>query len=159
MGAEVEQLLYREAYLLDSGLYQEWLDLLAPDLRYWAPARAELGREREQADETQRLALFNETKPSLALRISRLGTGLAWVENPATRTRRFIANVMASGADANGVIPIRSNFMVFKSRGNSDETILVGCREDKWSNGGKWLLKERKILIDHWALENLSVLL
>jgi 3-phenylpropionate/cinnamic acid dioxygenase small subunit len=156
--AEVEQLLYREARLLDSGGFQEWLELLAPDLRYWAPVRAEVGREREREDEASRLPLFDETKASLALRISRLDTGLAWVESPTTRTRRFVSNVMVD-AGPDGLLDVRSNFILFRSRSFSDETLLVGCREDKWSRSDKWLLKERKILIDHCTVENMSLLL
>lgn len=159
MSTEVEQLLYHEAHLLDSGLFHEWLELLALDLRYWAPARAEVSRKQEKEDEAQRLPLFNETKTSLALRISRIETGFAWVENPTTRTRRFISNIMSQDGEEKGIIRVRSNFMLFRSRSFSDETILVGCREDKWSRSDKWLLKERKILIDHCTVENMSLLL
>jgi 3-phenylpropionate/cinnamic acid dioxygenase small subunit len=158
MTGDVEQLLYREAHLLDSGAFHEWLELLAPDLRYWAPVRAEVSRERESADEQIRLPLFDETKASLALRISRLDTGLAWVENPATRTRRFVTNVMVD-SESNGLVHVRSNLLLFRSRSFTDETILAAGREDEWSRSAKWLLKERKIRIDHGTVENMSLLL
>jgi len=158
MTREVEQLLYREAQLLDSGRFQEWLELLAPDLRYWAPVRAEVHRAQERENEASRLPLFDETKASLALRISRLDTGLAWVENPATRTRRFVTNVVVE-EEAGGLVHVRSNLMLFRSRSFADETTLVGCREDKWSRPDRWLLRERKILIDHCTVENMSLLL
>jgi 3-phenylpropionate/cinnamic acid dioxygenase small subunit len=158
MTSDVEQLLYREAHLLDSGEFREWLELLAPDLRYWAPVRAEVHRKKEREDEASRLPLFDETKASLALRISRLETGLAWVENPATRTRRFVTNIFVE-KEANGLLHVRSNLLLFRSRSFVDETILVGCREDNWSRADRWLLKERKILIDHCTVENMSLLL
>ena len=158
MPRTVDQLLYHEAYLLDSGLFREWLDLLAPELRYWAPVRAAVSRQQEREDEARRLPLFDETKASLALRISRLATGLAWVENPPTRTRRFVSNIAAEH-DEDGTVRVRSNFMLFRSRGSADETLLVGCREDRWSAPGHWLLKERKITIDHGTVENISLLL
>lgn len=158
MQSEVEQLLYREAHLLDSGAFNEWLELLAPDLRYWAPVRAEVPRSQEAEEEAGRLPLFDETKATLALRISRLETGLAWVENPATRTRRFVTNVVTE-PKADGLVHVRSNLLLFRSRSFRDETILAGCREDEWSSGDRWLLKERKILIDHCTVENMSLLL
>lgn len=158
MAGDMEQLLFREALLLDSGRFDEWLDMLAPELRYWAPARAELDREEERDGEEKRLALFDETKASLSLRVRRLGTGLAWVERPTTRTRRFISNVMVD-PEADGVVYVRSNFMLFRSRSYGDETVLVGCREDRWSGPEEWLLKERKILIDHSLVGNMSLLL
>lgn len=158
MASEVERLLYHEAHLLDSGLFHEWLELLTPNLRYWAPARAEVSRAQEREDEPRRLALFDETKASLALRISRLETGLAWAESPMTRTRRFVSNVFDE-EEGDGVVRVRSNFMLFKNRSFADETILVGCREDRWARAGGWLLRERKILIDHCTVENMSLLL
>src|SRR5215831_16401704 len=153
MASEVEELLYHEAHLLDSGLFPQWLDLLATDLRYWAPARAELSRKDESESEIERLPLFDETKASLTLRVNRLYTGLAWVESPSTRTRRFVSNVLAEEG-VKGIMSITSNFMLFRSRSFTDETILVGCREDKWSKSGTWLLRERKIIIDHCTVEN-----
>jgi 3-phenylpropionate/cinnamic acid dioxygenase small subunit len=154
---EVSKLLYHEAHLLDSARFQEWLDLLARDVRYWAPVRAEIFRAEETESEESRLPLFDETKDSLALRIRRLDTGLAWSEIPNTRTRRFVSNI-AVESDENGLVRVRSNLMLFKSRSFADETIMVGCREDRWSRSDKWLLKERKILIDHLTVENISVL-
>ena len=75
-----------------------------------------------------------------------------------TRTRRFVTNVTAE-KEANGLLLVRSNLLLFRSRSFTDETILVGCREDKWSSSDKWLLSERKILIDHCTVENMSLLL
>jgi 3-phenylpropionate/cinnamic acid dioxygenase small subunit len=158
MADEIEQLLYHEAYLLDSSQFRAWLELLAPDVRYWAPVRAELQLEQEQSSEPSRLPLFDETRSSLQLRIDRLATGLAWIENPTTRSRRFISNIHSTN-DADGLVRVRSYFLLLRSRGFSDETLVMGCREDKWSRGDTWLLRERKILIDHLRVENLSLLI
>ena len=154
----MDQVLFHEAYLLDSSMFHEWLELLAPDLRYWAPVRAELPWQLEKQSESDRLLLFDETKASLALRIKRLDTGLAWVENPTTRSRRFITNIVAE-SDPDGMVRVRSNFLLLRSRGFSDETMLAGCREDKWSKTDNWQLRERKILIDHCRVENMSLLI
>jgi 3-phenylpropionate/cinnamic acid dioxygenase small subunit len=158
MADDVEQLLYQEAQLLDSGLFHEWLELMAQDLRYWAPARATLHRSQEREGEASRLPLFDETRASLSMRISRLDTGLAWVEIPYTRTRRFISNITAE-PEANGFVRVRSNFMVFRSRNFAEEWLVVGCREDRWSRLDRWLLRERKITLDHCTIENLSLFL
>jgi ethylbenzene dioxygenase beta subunit len=154
----IDQLLFHEAYLLDTGDWRNWLSLLADDIRYWAPVRAELPQQLEQETERSRLPIFDETKDSLTLRVSRLESGFAWVEIPQTRTRRFIANI-ADERDAAGLVRVRSNFMLFRSRSFSEEWLVVGCREDTWSDAGGWQLKERKIVLDHCTLENLSVFL
>lgn len=158
MSSEIEQLLYREAHLLDCGEFDQWLALLAPDLRYWAPVRADVPRAQERETESIRLPLFDETKASLGMRVARLATGLAWIDLPHTRTRRFISNVMAE-PEADGIVSVRSNFMLFRSRSFREEWTVVGCREDKWSRAQEWLLRERKILLDHCTVENLPLFL
>lgn len=151
--SRVEQLLYHEARLLDANQYRDWLELLAPDLRYWAPVRAALPRQQEMAEESARLAIFDETKASLSLRVSRIETGSAWMEVPPTRSRRLITNVMAE-PEGESDFRVYSNFILFRSRGASEEWMLVGCREDRWSHADRWLLRERRILFDHAVLEN-----
>ena len=47
---EIEQFLYQEAELLDERQFEDWLDLLTEDIRYWMPMRrnvkfGELDRE------------------------------------------------------------------------------------------------------------------
>ena len=132
--------------------------MLAPGLRYWAPSRAEVPRQQESEGDRTRLALFDETKDSLAFRVSRLETGRAWIEIPETRTRRFVSNIHVVEMAA-GMARVRSNFMLFRSRSFSEEWFVVGGREDRWSHSGGWLLEERKITVDHCDLENLSVFL
>ncbi len=155
---KIDQLLFHEAYLLDSGDWRNWLALLADDVRYWAPVRAELPRQQEQETERSRLPIFDETKDSLTLRVNRLESGYAWVEIPPTRTRRLITNI-ADTRSTGGLVNVRSNFLVFRSRSVAEEWLIVGSREDIWSDHDGWQLKERKIMLDQCALENLSVLL
>jgi ethylbenzene dioxygenase beta subunit len=157
--ARVSRLLYEEADLLDNGRYADWLALLAPDLRYWAPVRADLARTDEREGETSRLPLFDETRETLALRIQRLGTGLAWSEIPPSRTRRLVGNVIVDD-DGSGRVRVRSNLLVFRSRSPHDETILCAGRDDRWSHGDKgWRLHERKISVDQRSVENMSLFL
>ena len=59
---DVERLLYHEAHLLDSGMFHEWLELMAPDLRYWAPVRAEVSRKQE-AGRRSRIGCRCSTRP------------------------------------------------------------------------------------------------
>jgi hypothetical protein len=48
---------------------------------------------------------------------------------------------------------------VFRSRGFTEQWLVVGCREDRWTRSDAWLLRERKITLDHCTIDNLSVLL
>jgi 3-phenylpropionate/cinnamic acid dioxygenase small subunit len=54
---------------------------------------------------------------------------------------------------------VTSNFIVFKSRRGRDDSLFVGCREDRWRRiDGAWKLEERLIVLDHDVTENITVL-
>jgi len=46
------------------------------------------------------LAILDETKETLARRVARLETGMAWAEGPPSRTRHLIANLAVESAEA-----------------------------------------------------------
>src|ERR1700716_1892655 len=86
--AEVEEFLYNEADLLDERRYEEWLDLLTDDVRYWMPMARNFKfgeAEREWTRELQDLAWFDEGKTTLTQRVQQLMTGIHWAEEPASR--------------------------------------------------------------------------
>jgi len=80
----IEQFLYYEARLLDDRRIDEWYELLADDLHYFMPTP--LQRLKREADREfsgpHEAALFDEDKRSIAQRIRRLHTGMAWAEDP-----------------------------------------------------------------------------
>ena len=94
--SQVEQFLYREARLLDSQQFRQWIDLLADDLRYWIPMRSNrysaasksisiLDSSRYEEDDLSKesdQAFVEEDKGSLRRRVDRLDTGMAWTEAP-----------------------------------------------------------------------------
>src|SRR5258708_3808072 len=111
---EVEQFLYREARLLDERRFDEWLALRTDDIRYWLPARTNRYPRRSKAiailDPARYVeddmvgddewAILDETKQSLAGRLARLETGMAWAEDPPSRTRHLITNIELAPASA-----------------------------------------------------------
>ena len=94
----VEQFLYREARLLDEGRFHEWLGLFTDDIHYWMSARANRYPKSSRAiailetadcagDDADELGLFDENISTLTARVARLDTGMAWAEDPPSRTR------------------------------------------------------------------------
>src|SRR5216684_3007518 len=92
----IEQFLYYEARLLDDRRIDEWYELLADDLHYFMPTR--YNRLKREADKEfsapDEAAFFDEDKRSIAMRIRRLNTGMAWAEDPPSRTRHMVSNVV-----------------------------------------------------------------
>src|SRR5436309_6882678 len=141
---EIEQFLYREARLLDSRRFHEWLELFTEDVRYWMTARSNryprsskaitiLDPARYVEDDLTRedeLALLDETKETLAARVARLDTGMAWAEDPPSRTRHFVSNIEIEPGDTEAELKVYCNFIVYRSRGETEQDFYVGGRQD-----------------------------
>src|ERR1700732_4079673 len=93
---EIEEFLYREADLLDERRYEEWLALIADDVRYWMPMRrnVKVGEaEREFTRAGQDINWFDEGKETLTRRVKQILTGMHWAEEPVSRISHMVSNV------------------------------------------------------------------
>jgi 3-phenylpropionate/cinnamic acid dioxygenase small subunit len=171
---EVEQVLYREARLLDERRFHQWLELLSEDIRYWMPVRGNrypkaskaisiLNSDRyteEELAKEDELAILDETKETLARRIARLDTGMAWAEDPPSRTRHLIANIEVEPGESESEVKVYSNFMVYRNRGETEQDFYVGGRQDVLRKvNGTWKIARRTIVLDQNVLlaKNVSI--
>jgi 3-phenylpropionate/cinnamic acid dioxygenase small subunit len=171
---EVEQFLYREARLLDSRRFHEWLELFTDDVRYWMTGRSNrypksskaitiLDPERYVEDDLTRpdeLALLDETKETLAARVARLDSGMAWAEDPPSRTRHIITNIEIEPSVSDSELTVYSNFIVYRSRAETEQDFYVGAREDVLRRvDGAWKIASRRLILDQNVLtaNNISV--
>jgi 3-phenylpropionate/cinnamic acid dioxygenase small subunit len=169
---EVEQFLYREARLLDERRFRDWLGLFTDDVHYWMASRSNRYPKSSKAitildparyveedlTEVGELGLFDEDIRTLTARVARLETGMAWAEDPPSRTRHLISNVevVADGSE----VTVYCNFIVYRSRGEREEDFYVGAREDRLrSVGGMWKIARRRLVLDQNVLsaKNLSI--
>jgi len=170
---EVEQFLYREARLLDERRFHEWLELFTDDARYWMPVRttrytrrskavAIQDRDRYEDEELARegeLAFLDETRKTLEMRVARLDTGMAWAEEPPSRTRRIIGNIEVERGETESEVKVYSNFIMYRNRAETEQDFYVGRREDVLRTvDGNWKIARRKIILDQNVLlaKNLS---
>jgi 3-phenylpropionate/cinnamic acid dioxygenase small subunit len=164
---EIEQFMYREARILDERRFPEWLELLTEDLHYWMPGRSTrypkesralsiLDRERyveEEVSKENELAILDETKDSLSRRIERLNTGMAWAEDPPSRTRHIITNIEVEEVEADSQLKVYSNFIMYRTRAETEQDFYVGRREDVLrKENGDWKIAYRKIVLDQNVL-------
>ena len=160
---ELMQFYIREAWLLDERRFKEWLDLFTDDLLYFMPRRKNVLRREAYRELTQLgdLAILEEDKRYLEMRVARLDTGMAWAEDPPSRTRHLIGNLEAAPRP-NGEVEARTAFLVYRSHLETDSQLLSGCREDVLRNvDGAWKVARRTIVLDANVLldKNLSVFL
>lgn len=171
---EIEQFLYREARLLDERRFDEWLALLTDDVRYWMAGRSNryprhskaiaiLDPARYVEDDMagdDDLAILDEDKQSLTGRVRRLDTGMAWAEDPPSRTRHLITNIEVVPASSPTEVQAHSNFIVYRSRGETEQDFYVGTRLDQLLRvGDAWKIAVRKVTLDQNVLlaKNVSI--
>lgn len=166
--SEIEDFLYAEADLLDEWRYDEWLDLLTEDVRYWMPLRrnVKIGEwDRENTKELQELAWFDEGKRTLELRVKQLDTGIHWAEEPRSRISHIVSNVRIVKAvpsvEAPTEVTVKCRFVVYRNRLQDETDLLVGKREDVLRKvEGQWKIARRSIFLDQNVLlaKNLTFL-
>ena len=160
---ELMQFYVREAWLLDERRFKEWLNLFTDDVLYFMPRRKNVLRRELHREETSLgdLAILEEDRRYLEMRVARLETGMAWAEDPPSRTRHLIGNLEATPLQ-NGEVSARTAFLVYRSHLETDHQLLSGSREDVLRRvDGKWKVARRTIVLDANVLldKNLSVFL
>src|SRR6478672_6459617 len=78
-------------------------------------------------------AFYDETKESLAWRIRRFDSGMAWAEDPPSRTRHLVTNVVARHVDPEehpgfmiDDLEVKSAFLVYRNRLEREENVFAG---------------------------------
>ena len=157
LGLEIAQFFYAEAELLDERRYDEWLALLAADIRYWMPMRRNVkfgDTEREFTRETDDIAWFDEGKDTLTRRVRQIQTGIHWAEEPRSRIAHMVSNVqLLSVTPDEREVVAKSRFLIYRNRAETETDILVGKREDTLRRDGDgWSIARRKIVLDQNVL-------
>jgi 3-phenylpropionate/cinnamic acid dioxygenase small subunit len=154
---EVVEFLYREADLLDSYHFSDWLELFAEDVRYDMPVRT--NQFRAAGEGFQEMALMDENFVALKTRVKRLETEFAWAETPPSRTRHFVSNVLVAPGERAGELAVKLNFMVTRTRADHGYQMFTGRREDtlRRLSAGAFKIARRRILGDQTVLTNTNL--
>jgi 3-phenylpropionate/cinnamic acid dioxygenase small subunit len=85
---------------------------------------------------------------------------MAWAEDPPSRTRHMISNIEVEAGDTEAEIRVYSNFIVYRSRAETEEDFYVGARQDVLRRvEGAWKIAHRKLILDQNVLsaKNVSI--
>lgn len=158
--SEIVRFHNREARLLDEERYDDWYELLADDLFYWLPLRENRFRRDKRPElSPDNMAMFDERKADIAVRLGRIGSNMVWTEDPPTRHVYMISNVEAFATDVDGEYEVHSVFVQYRNRSEHDEATLVGRRRDILRRvGDSFQIARRLILLPQSVLltKNLS---
>ena len=143
---EVEDLLYKEAALLDEWRLEEWLELLSDDAVYEIPPT-----DVPEGDARNTLFIIADDAIRIRSRVKQLLGKSAWAESPHSRTRRMISNVRVLGADGDRIL-VTANFAVHRMRYESVDTYIGRYDYKLVRVGNKLKIKERRAILDNEAL-------
>src|SRR6266487_2231748 len=157
---QIEEFLYHEAELLDERRFNEWLDLLTEDVRYWMPMRrnVKFGElEREFTREGQDINWFDEGKETLTQRVQQILTGVHWAEEPLSRICHMVSNMQILHVTPSVLEPaevtVKCRFLIYRNRVETETDLLVGKREDVLQRvHGEWHIRQRKVVLDQNVL-------
>lgn len=145
--AELEDLLYLEAQLLDEWRMEDWLELWAEDAAYVVPTN-----DNPSADPGNDLMYINHDYRLLKGLVVRLMSVHAHREYPWSKTRHIVSNVRVLGEDGDGVVHGDAAFMVWRFR-NRDRDCYVGHYGIRVRRRGEGLeLVGKWITLDAWTL-------
>ncbi|WKD60518.1 Biphenyl dioxygenase subunit beta [Corynebacterium ciconiae DSM 44920] len=160
----LQRFLFDEAELIDNMEWDDWLTCLHPEICYWAPVRENrVYRERKHEFYPKGTSVyFEESWEFLRQRVFRLQTQTAWAEEPASRSRHLITNIRVDARD-DGDFDVRSNFFIYRSRGERSQDHIAGERRDIIRRDDSapfdFLILEREIRFDMATIlvKNLSL--
>lgn len=152
--SEVTRFLSNEARLLDSRNFKEWLGLLTPDFEYRMRTRV----VKEKAAGTALLEddIIHDDRSFLELRVKRLDTEYAWAEDPPSRTRHLVTNIIVEPEhDEENSVRVWSNVLlcVSKLHATNYEMITYERHDVMKKIEGRWMLTSREIVPDQVTLE------
>jgi PAH dioxygenase small subunit len=154
--------LQTEAEWLDNKQWKEWLTILSQNLSYKMPVRT-VPQNREPGSEFSKdMFHFYDNYKTMELRVKRMYTELAWAEDPASRTRRFITNIRVSELDDNR-LEVKSYILLMRSHIDNPKYQMLSAERidilEPTDSGLK--LARRDIYVDQTTLgvENLAVFL
>lgn len=160
---EIEQFYYWEAKLLNDRRFDEWFELLAADIHYFMPIRTTriLRDTRLEYSGTGEYAHFDDDAQMMKGRMRKITSDVSWSENPASRTRHLVSNVMIADGTVEGEYEISSAFIVYRNRLERQLDIFAGERRDtlrRTTTEAGFEIVNRTILIDQSTIlaNNLS---
>lgn len=106
---QAAELLHREAWLLDTRSWDDWLALYTDDAVYWAPAMD--GDEGWTDDPDNDVSLMYMDRAGLEARIFRIEGHDSYATDPMPHTAHLVGNVLLHG-EADGLVRVTATWLV-----------------------------------------------
>jgi 3-phenylpropionate/cinnamic acid dioxygenase small subunit len=154
----------READLLDGRKLDEWIKLFTEDSTYTIPLQRNV-KFGQWSNESRlgalEVAWMANTREVLGERVEQMLTGVHWAEEPVSRFAHLITNLSILNYDAaSGIADVRSRFLVYRNRCETEYDFFVGVRDDVLQKTeSNWSIKQRVVYLQQNVLlsKNISL--
>jgi 3-phenylpropionate/cinnamic acid dioxygenase small subunit len=101
---------------------------------------------------------FGVGKDTLTRRVKQILTGIHWAEEPPSRICHMVSNVQMAGDAATGEVSVKSRFLIYRNRVETD-VLVTKCEALRRRVNGGGKIARRKIVLDQNVLlaKNLTV--
>jgi benzoate/toluate 1,2-dioxygenase beta subunit len=148
----VEQFLYHEARLLDTGQLEAWLDLFSDDATYWIPL------EKNQDNPLETSSIVHDDRTLLELRVKQARHPRAHARQPLARTVHQVSNILVE--EGKDEIKVHSTLQVIEFRNEKQRVhgALVEHRLKKVHGGYKIAHKRVELVNSEGELDGIAIL-
>lgn len=147
----IEELLFREASLLDGWQLAEWLALWTDDGRYIVPATDD-----PDGDPVRSLALVADDMAQLRARVQQLHDGTVLAETPRSRTVRTVSNIRIVDTTPSEHV-VESVFVLHRFRAGRSEILAGRYRHHLTVDSIK--IRQKRVILVNESVGSLSLLL
>ena len=148
----VEQFLYHEARLLDTGQLEAWLELFTEDATYWVPL------ERDQKDPFETSSIIHDDRTLLELRVKQARHPRAHARQPLARTVHQVGNVMVEDLGAEVRVNSTLQLVEFRNEKQRIYGALVQHRLRKADGSYKIAHKRVELVNSEGELDGIAIL-
>ncbi len=148
----VEQFLFHEARLLDTGRLEEWLALFTDDATYWVPL------ERDRKDPYETSSLIHDDRTLLELRVKQARHPRAHARQPLARTVHQVSNILVE--DQKSELKVSSTLQLVEFRNDKQRlyAALVEHRLRKANGAFRIAHKRVDLVSSEGELDGIAIL-
>ena len=134
----VEQFLFHEARLLDTGQLESWLDLFTDDATYWVPL------EPGQEDGIETSSIIHDDRTLLGLRVRQARHPRAHARLPLARTIHQIGNIRIENEEKNE-LTVQSTLILVEFRSEKQRVWGAQVEHRLRRAGGDWKIARKRV--------------
>lgn len=148
---DAQQLLYREARILDEGRYEDWQAMFTEDAKYWLPIQG----DGEEPDPASSISIVYDDVTRIDERVYRTLHTPVLDQNPRSRTMHLVSNVEVDQPDESGKTLVRCAQVIGELRPgglrqvglNDQRQLFARCEYRFRYVDGEWRIALKKVVL------------